>query len=249
MSDEKLAIVPIQQRELTPQIWQMISQMAPVMWKSRLFGVVSQEAAAAIMLKGYELGLSITASFEFIHVIQGKPGLSPRGALALLHSHPDIEKVEIKRLMKEDGSYMGHSCTIKRKSGFEYTAQFTLEDAKRAGLIKPDSGWTKYPEQMCMWRAVGFAADVAAPDITAGMTTIMKMPDELGVTITDSGEVIDVQAAAVSTKPQITLEQLLEQFEAEAIMAANGGKIPATQEEIEQVFATLNSNGGKDERY
>lgn len=237
MSDEKLAIVPIQQRELTPQIWQMISQMAPVMWKSRLFGVVSQEAAAAIMLKGYELGLSVTASFEFIHVIQGKPGLSPRGALALLHSHPDIEKVEIKRLTKEDGSYLGHSCTIKRKSGFEYTAQFTLEDAKRAGLVKPDSGWTKYPEQMCMWRAVGFAADVAAPDITAGMTTIMKMPEELGVAITDSGEVIDVQA--VPAKPQITLDQLLEQFDAEAIMTANGGKIPATQEEVEMVFAVL----------
>lgn len=236
MSDEKLAIVPIQQRELTPQIWQMISQMAPVMWKSRLFGVVSQEAAAAIMLKGYELGLSVTASFEFIHVIQGKPGLSPRGALALLHSHPDIEKVEIKRLT-EDGSYLGHSCTIKRKSGFEYTAQFTLEDAKRAGLVKPDSGWTKYPEQMCMWRAVGFAADVATPDITAGMTTIMKMPEELGVAITDSGEVIDVQTVPV--KPQITLDQLLEQFDPAAIMEANGGKIPATQEEVEMVFAIL----------
>lgn len=238
MSDEKLAIVPIQQRELTPQIWQMISQMAPVMWKSRLFGVVSQEAAAAIMLKGYELGLSVTASFEFIHVIQGKPGLSPRGALALLHSHPDIEKVEIKRLTKEDGSYLGHSCTIKRKSGFEYTAQFTLEDAKRAGLVKPDSGWTKYPEQMCMWRAVGFAADVAAPDITAGMTTIMKMPEEFGVTITDSGEVIDVQA--IPSKPQITLDQLLEQFDPASIMEANGGKIPATQEEVERVFEILN---------
>lgn len=238
MPEEKLTIVPIQQRELTLQIWQMISQIAPVMWKSRLFGVVSQEAAAAIMLKGYELGLSVTASFEFIHVIQGKPGLSPRGALALLHSHPDIEKVEIRRLTKkEDSSYLGHSCTIKRKNGFEYTAQFTLEDAKRAGLVKPDSGWTKYPEQMCMWRAVGFAADVAAPDITAGMTTIMKMPEELGVVITDNGEVIDMQA--VPAKPQITLDQLLEQFDAESIMIANGGKIPATQEEVEKVFELL----------
>lgn len=224
-------------RELTPQVWTMIRDMAPVMHQSRLFGVSSMEAAAAIMLKGYELGLSVTASFEFIHVIQGKPGLSPRGALALLHSHPDIEKVEIKRLTKEDGSYLGHSCTIRRRSGFEYTAQFTLEDAKRAGLVKPDSGWTKYPEQMCMWRAVGFAADVATPDIIAGMTTIMKMPEELGMAITDSGEVIDVQA--VPAKPQITLDWLLEQFDAEAIMTANGGKIPATQEEVEMVFAVL----------
>lgn len=237
MSEETTtAIVPLTHRELTPQIWQMISQMAPVMWKSRLFGVVSQDAAAAIMLKGYELGLSVTASFEFINVIQGKPGLSPRGALALLHSHPDIDKVEIKRLVR-DGSYLGHSCTIRRKNGFEYTAQFTLDDAKRAGLIKPDSGWTKYPEQMCMWRATGFAADVAAPDITAGMTTIMKMPEDLGVAINDNGEIIDIQPS--ETKPKITLDQLLEQFDPEAIMAANDGKIPATQEEVEKVYDKL----------
>lgn len=240
MSKETIpAIIPLTHRELTPQIWQMISQMAPVMWKSRLFGVVSQEAAAAIMLKGYELGLSVTASFEFINVIQGKPGLSPRGALALLHSHPDIDKVEIRRLIREDGSYLGHSCTIRRKSGFEYTAQFTLDDAKRAGLVKPDSGWMKYPEQMCMWRAVGFAADVAAPDITAGMTTIMKMPEELGVAINDNGEVIEVKP--VEQKPQITLDQLLERFDPVAIMEANGGKIPATQEEVESVLSILSN--------
>ncbi len=40
-------------------------------------------------------------------------------------------------------------------------------------------------------------------------------------------------------KPKITLDQLLEQFDAEAIMAANDGKIPATQEEVENVFEIL----------
>lgn len=40
-------------------------------------------------------------------------------------------------------------------------------------------------------------------------------------------------------KPQITLDQLLEQFDAESIMTANGGKIPATQEEVEHVFNIL----------
>ena len=40
-------------------------------------------------------------------------------------------------------------------------------------------------------------------------------------------------------KPQITLEQLLEQFDPAAIMDANGGKIPATQEEVEQVLHVL----------
>src|SRR3990167_3398040 len=81
------AIVPTAAtRELTPAIWHMIEIMSPVMHKAHLFGVTSPEQAAAIMLKGYELGLSVTASFEFVQVIQGKPSLSPRGAMAILLS-------------------------------------------------------------------------------------------------------------------------------------------------------------------
>lgn len=40
-------------------------------------------------------------------------------------------------------------------------------------------------------------------------------------------------------KPQITLEQLLEQFDPATIMEANGGKIPATQDEVQTVYETL----------
>ena len=47
-TDKSLAV--IQPRTLTPGIWRMLGEMAPVMWKSRLFGVTSPEAAAAIML-------------------------------------------------------------------------------------------------------------------------------------------------------------------------------------------------------
>ena len=67
----------ITNQKLTPQVWDMIERIAPAMAASRLFNVPSPEAAAAIMLKGYELGLSLTASFEFIHVIDGKPSVSP----------------------------------------------------------------------------------------------------------------------------------------------------------------------------
>jgi len=45
--------------------------------------------------------------------------------------------------------------------------------------------------------------------------------------------------AKPAPKPQITLEQMLEQFEPAAIMEANGGKIPATQEEVETTYQRL----------
>jgi len=235
-------------RELTPDIWQMINQMAPVMYKSRLFGVTSSEAAGAIMLKGYEMGLSITASFELIQVIQGKPGLSPRGAMALLLNSPKIKTIKVEKIVK-DGKFVGFSCYMERVNGFGYTATFTLDDAKKADLVKPGSGWEKYPENMCQWRAIGFAADVVAPDITSGMTNIMKMPEQYGVALTEGGDVIEATATTVidaqpvqsvpTSQSNITLEMLVDLYGAEAIMIANEGKIPADQAEVNEVASKL----------
>lgn len=230
-----LAVTTAATRELTPAIWHMIETMAPVMFKARLFGVTSTEQAAAIMLKGYELGLSMTASFELVQVIQGKPALSPRGAMAILLSSPVVETIDIERL-DEKGVFSGFRCHMKRKNGFEFTSRFTLADAKNAGLIKPDSGWAKYPENMCLWRAIGFAADVVFPDVTAGMTTLMKAPEMYGVALTEAGDVIEATATSM---PDIDpLNQLVTQYGAEKIMEANNGKIP-TSEQIEAVKTKL----------
>lgn len=226
-------------RDLTPGVWKMIGDMAPVMFKSRLFGVMSQEQAAAIMLKGFELGLSVTASFEFVQVIQGKPSLSPRGAMAILLSSDVVKEIKINRLVDKTGAFLGYECAMTRNTGFSYTTKFTLEDANRAGLIKPDSGWMKYPENMCMWRAIGFVADVVAPDIIAGMTTLMKMPEAYGVSLSEQGDVID--ATPVSVANTVTMNDLLAKWTAEQILAANDGKIPTTTEEIEAVIKKLES--------
>jgi hypothetical protein len=239
-----LAIIP--QRELTPKIWGMISQMAPVMYKSRLFGVASEEQATAIMLKGYEMGLSITASFELIQVVQGKPSLSPRGALALLHNDPRIKKITVTRLIDASGKYLGHECYMARSNGFEYTVRFTLDDAKRAGVIKPGSAWETYPENLCQWRAIGFAADMVAPDLISGMSGMMKMPEQYGVTLTGDGDVVDYFAPTASTPAPvvpapvtITLGDLVDKYGAQQVMDANGGTIPGTDAELATVAAKL----------
>lgn len=229
-----LAVTNAATRELTPGIERMIWEMAPRMYRARLFGVVSPEQAYAIMLKGYELGLSTTASFEFVQVVQGKPALSPRGAMALLLSNPLVEEIKIDKLVDNNGVFIGYECSMSRKGGFHFVGKFTLEDANRAGLIKPDSGWAKYPENMCMWRAVGFAADVVFPDITAGMTTLMKAPEMYGVSLTEGGDVIE--GVTVTANP---LNDLLAKYPAGEILAANDGKIPSTPEEIEAVARKL----------
>jgi hypothetical protein len=228
------ALVPVEPRTLTPDVWHMIGEIAPVMHAARMFGVSSKEQAAAIMLKGYELGFGLTASFEFIKSILGKPELIPRGALAILHDHPTIERMEVRRLVDQHGVYVGHECYIKRKSGFEYTARFTLQDAQRASLIKSGSGWESYPENMCMWRAVGFCADVAAPDLTAGATLLLKAPERYGVTLTAEGDVVEGE---IVQGPNLAV--LVDRYGAEKVMAANGGRIPETEAEVQAAAKAL----------
>ena len=75
-------------REMSLGVWQMINTVAQDVYTSRLFPVSSPQQAAAIMLKGYEIGLGLMASFEFVQVVKGHVGLSPKGALALLHNSP-----------------------------------------------------------------------------------------------------------------------------------------------------------------
>lgn len=231
--------------QLTPSVWQMIQEIAPVMKDSRLFGVSTVEQAKAVMLKGHELGLSLTASFEFIHVIDNKPTLSPRGALALIQGSPLNDGIEIKHEKDSVGNPVACTVTMKRKGGMTYSARFSVEDAKRASLVKAGSGWEKYPGLMCQWRAVGYCADVVWSDLTNGL----KRADEFGADLTPTGEVIEgtwSTSPTVSPKPTLTIQSLLATYTPQQIMAANDGKIPGTPEECQKVLDFISQATGTD---
>lgn len=227
MTENALAL----RHELTPEVWRMITDIAPAMANSRLFGV-TQEQAIPILLKGYELGLSFTASFEFIHLIDGKPGLSPRGCLALIQQSPNFGSVEIKDISDANGQPYACRVTMTRKNGQSYTVEFNMDDAKRADLIKPKSGWEKYPANMLRWRAIGYAADVVFPDVIGGM----KRTDELGAKIDPAGntdlsfeapEWHEIQEIAPTIPDYgINLPKLLEIASNADILEANNGAFP-----------------------
>jgi hypothetical protein len=226
-------------------IWPTINEIAPVVYAARLFGVSSPEQGAAIMLKGHELGFGLTASFEFIHVINGRPGLSPRGALALILQSDVCAGIEISD--NDDHCVV----TMQRTNGFTYTTSFSMDDARRAALVKPDSGWTKYPANMLRWRAVGYCADVVFPDVIGGMKRI----DELGADITPEGDLARPSPYQITTPPPApsppppaapTLDDLLATYSAEQILAVNHGQIPATSADITRVKAALDAAGDHD---
>ena len=253
MSEERA--LAVQTPDLS--VWQTIEQIAPVMQEARLFGVASKEQAAAIMLKGYELGLGFSAAFEFIHVIEGKPSLSPKGMMALIHKSGQLAAMDVQEGADKSGK--PNSCTVmmRRVNGFEHTITFTMEDAKRADLVKPRGGWEKYPANMLRWRAIGYCADIVFPDLIGGM----YRPEELGARVDDSGDVIEgtvvetaprkpaePKPAEKATEPEPetaeiavqgddtpTLADLVARYGVEAIMAANNNTPPATDDDLRRI--------------
>jgi hypothetical protein len=238
-------------REMSLGVWHMINTVAADVYRSRLFPVNSPQQAAAIMLKGYEIGLGLMASFEFVQVVKGNVGLSPKGALAMLHNSPKIKDLELTRLTDENNKFIGYQCRMKRAdNGFEHTERWVLDDAVTAGLMKPGSNWEKYPENMCKWRSIGFCADVVAPDVTAGMVDFMIRPEQFGVALDNEGNIIEGKVKVEQPKesqtyvyegetPSVTLAELLDRYSAEQILQANGGTIPGTSDELERVANTL----------
>jgi hypothetical protein len=221
------------QQQVTPQVWQMIQAMAPTMHDARLFGTASANQAAAVMIKGFELGLGLAASFEFIQVVMGKPTLSPRGALALIYRSEELEDLTI-----EDGTDYCQ-VTMKRRGRKPYTVKWTMADAIKAGVVKPGSGWENYPANMLRWRAIGFCEDVVFPDIVGGM----KRSDEFGANISPDGDVIQGEFKVMPAQPTPTappmLDTLIAQFGVDAILAANEGKVPGTESELVKVAEKL----------
>lgn len=169
-------------RDINTTQWSLIQSIAPAIHGSRLFkGIASPEQAAVIMLKGHELGFNLTAAFEYIEMIEGKPALKPVGALALLHR----SKLVDMKITNEPGA-----CTVwmrRRDTGFEYTERYTIEDAQKAGLVKSKGAWETYQANMLRARAIGFCARVVAPDVLAGL----YLTSELTIDDVVEGEVIE----------------------------------------------------------
>lgn len=176
---------------LSMQVLTLIQALAPSFHACRWYGLSSPEQAIVVMTKAVELGIPLTAAFEFFDIIENKPSLKPIGALALIHRSPLVDIVAIDS--------QADRCTItmkRRDSGFEHTASFSLQDAQTAGLIKPDkdgSAWRRYPADMLRNRAIARCARIVAPDVLAGLYLTDELRTEVIETIdTVTGEIVEV---------------------------------------------------------
>ena len=178
-----------QSSELT---FQEIKDMGTVFLKSGFFSDIQDASQAVVkIMYGGELGMSPITSLMSIHIIKGKPELSAN-LLATLVKKSKSYDYRVKKWTDEecvieftqDGNLLGES-------------KFSMSDAKRASLINPGSGWTKFPRSMLFARAISQGVRTYTPDVSSG------------VPVYSDGEISGdpvVEVPAVEVGPMVTIE-------------------------------------------
>ena len=162
-------------KELAPHYMQLASQLSKSMMVPKAYQGKPQDLFVA-MAMGYQIGLSVEQSIQAIAVINGKPCLWGDDMLALCMAHPDFQDIIEDPIMKGD-QIVGYNCTIKRKGMSDSSTPFTLDMAKKAGLLSKVGPWTQYPERMLQLRARAFALRNRFPDALKGIKSREEVED------------------------------------------------------------------------
>lgn len=164
-------------------------KVAEAMFKSGYFKDVRSMAQSYVkILAGEELGLTPFASMTGLTIIEGRLGFAANLIATLIQEHPDYD-YKVKESTNE-------KCVIefvRLKEGEEVSlgeSVFLVEDAERAGLVRPKSNWEKWPKAMCFNRALTQGARMFCPVVTKGRPAYT--PEELGAEVNEFGEPVNV---------------------------------------------------------
>ena len=148
------------------QYWLLASSMA----RTEMVPTIYQgkpDACFIAMQLGAEVGLSPMSSVQNIAVINGIPSIWGDAQLALVKNSGLLKDME--ETITGSGNNIKAECMVLREGDVRpITREFTIEDAKTAGLAGKDN-WKKYPKRMVQMRARAWALRDAFPDILRGL--------------------------------------------------------------------------------
>lgn len=135
--------------------------------------------------KGYQLGIPPEQAMDCISVINGKAVMWGDEMLALCMAHPDFEDITEAPTLNGE-TVVAYTCTIKRKGRTPTVSVFSLDMAKKAGLLAKGGVWNQYPDRMLKLRARGFALRDAFPDALKGIKSREEVEDYIDAEYTVS---------------------------------------------------------------
>lgn len=160
-------------KDLAPHYMKLAGQLASSELVPKCFRGKPQDLYIAWAM-GYQIGISPEQAMQCIAVINGKPAMWGDDMLALCMAHVDFEDIIEEPI---GNPVTGFQCTVKRYGMEPKVNVFTLDMAKRAGLLGKVGPWTQYPERMLKLRARGFTLRDAFPDALKGIKPREEVED------------------------------------------------------------------------
>ena len=165
---------------LIPTDMEGLWRLSTIMAKSGFMpkAIQTTEAVFVAVQMGLEVGLSPMQAVQNIAVINGRPALWGDAMMGLVEASGVLE--EFKEYYQ--GDYPNDDfkaiCVAKRK-GHEAVIinDFSIGDAKKAGLWGKEGPWKTYPKRMLKMRARGFTLRDGFADKLKGLKTAEEMLD------------------------------------------------------------------------
>jgi hypothetical protein len=126
----------------------VLIQVSDALFKSGLYpNIKNSYGAFAIVQYGSELGIGPMTSLQTMAIIQGKVCMGAQMMLSLA-----MKSGVTMKITKDTDT----ECHIHFQRGaLEYDSSFSIDEAKKAGIYRDQSGWTKYPRDMLYWLQEG----------------------------------------------------------------------------------------------
>jgi len=221
-------------------------------------GLDTPQKVVVALQAGAELGFKPWQSLQSLHIVNGRVGLEGSALCALIRRAKVTEYLVIEYSGKEfDDDFKAVVVSKRKGDTVDSTTEFSVADAKRAGLWGGKDNWSKYPKDMLTWRAVARHSRLYYPDVTQGFYTLDELSgvesEASAPAVEQAGKGVDGLAETLAQTKQVASEEVMDDFEVAPTVCAkhdvalkkdNGGRLfcsecikasaPETPQEAEQ---------------
>ncbi len=153
------------ERALDPRSMTEAITLSNHAFQARLFnGFGSPQAVLMVLLAGREFGMPAMTALRAFHIVEGRPTLAADAIRALILRSGKLAYFRCTERTAERATFVA-----KRGDDPEISLTYTIEEARTAGLVRPNSAWTKSSADMLVARASSKLARLIAPDLVHGL--------------------------------------------------------------------------------
>lgn len=180
-----------------------MQQMAKAIADSRLFGLTDVNQVLALGMVAQAEGHAFATAARDYHVIQGRPALKADAMMARFQAAGGKVNWEVYTDERVTG-------TFSHPNGGSLVVTWTIEQARSIGLVKPGSGWQKFPRAMLRSRCISEGIRSVYPGSVTGFYSPEEVQDFEPVKTRDMGRFDATPLNPLPELPENATELVLE---------------------------------------